>query len=41
MNKFLLLAILALTACSTAPRHTAKPLTAPGGTITDLHTGAT
>jgi uncharacterized iron-regulated protein len=41
MNKFLLLAILALTACSTAPRNTAQPLTAPGGTITDLRTGET
>ena len=29
MNKFLLLAILALTACSTAPRHTATPAAAP------------
>ncbi len=41
MNKFLLLAILALTACSTAPRHTASPAVAPDGVITDLRTGET
>lgn len=41
MNKLLLLAILALTACSTAPRNTATPVVAPGGTITDLRTGKT
>lgn len=41
MNKFLLLAILALTACSTAPRHTATPAAAPVGTLTDLRTGET
>lgn len=41
MNKFLLLAILALTACSTAPRHAASPAVAPDGVITDLRTGET
>lgn len=41
MNKFLLLAILALTACSTAPRHAASPAAAPDGVITDLRTGET
>lgn len=41
MNKLLLLAILALTACSAAPRNTATPVVAPGGTITDLRTGKT
>ena len=41
MNKFVLLAILALTACSTTPQKMPAPVTPPGGTITDLRTGKT
>lgn len=39
MNTFLLLAILALTACSNTPQKMPAPVTPPGGTITDLRTG--
>lgn len=41
MKKLLLLATLALTACSTAPHNTAVPATAPSGQIQDLRTGKT
>lgn len=41
MNKFLLLAILALAACSTAPQKMPAPVTPPGGAIIDLRTGKT
>lgn len=41
MNKFLLLAILTLTACSTTPQKMPPPVTPPGGTIIDLRTGKT
>lgn len=41
MYKFLLLVILALSACSTTSRNQPVVVTAPGGTIKDLRTGET